>query len=76
MEVDIESKMPKEKVRWVRMTIRKVKVKMPRAKGRKETEIRKEKKVIIRERERQRCCALVESQGILLKTVGGAMFDR
>ena len=44
----IESKMPKEKVRRARMTVRKDKVKMPRARGRKEKEIRKEKKVTIR----------------------------
>ena len=44
----IESKMPKEKVRRARMAIRKAKVKMLRAKERKESEIRKEKKMITR----------------------------
>ena len=42
----IGSRMPEEKVRRVRKTARKAKVKMPRAKERKEKEIRHEKKVI------------------------------
>ena len=80
----IESKMPKEKVRRARMTIRRAKVKMPRAKERKGKEIRKEKKVITRVRakakiKKAKACqhaTLVESQDILLKTVGEARFDR
>ena len=80
----IEFKMPKEKVRKARMTIRKAKVKMLRAKERKEKEIREERKVITgskvnaktrKARVWQRV-TLVEGQDILLKTVGGTIFER
>ena len=69
----IESKMPKEKVRRARMTIKRAKVKMPRAKERKEKEIRKEKKVITRAKvkaktEWKRCGNVLHSQNILLNT--------
>ena len=76
--------MPKEKVRKARMTIRKAKVKMLRAKERKEKEIREERKVITgskvnaktrKARVWQRV-TLVEGQDILLKTVGGTIFER
>ena len=77
----IEPKMPKEKVKRVRVTIRKAKVKMLRAKRRKEKEIRKEWKVITRAKVKAKPrvwqpVTLVESQDILLKTVGGTIFDR
>ena len=55
------------------MTIRKAKVWMPRAKERKEKEIRQEKKVI---RRANVTLTLVGSQDILLGTVGGTIFDR
>ena len=51
------------------MTIRKAKVWMPRAKERKEKEIRQEKKA-------WQHATLVGSQDILLGTVGGTIFDR
>ena len=78
--------MPKEKVRRARVTNRKVKVKvkMPRAKDIEEKEIRKERKVIRRAKVKAKTkkakvwqhVTLVESQEILLKTVGGTIFDR
>ena len=57
----IESKMPREKVRRARMTIRKEKLRMPRAKDRKEKEIRKEKQVIVRvkAKARRRCGSVI-----------------
>ena len=66
------------------MTFRKAKVKMERARERKEKEIRKEKKVITRAKVKEKTgkvkvwqhVALVESHDILLKTAGGTMFDR
>ena len=80
----VESKVPKEKVRRSKMTIRKEKLKMPRAKERKEKEIRKEKKVIIRVKAKAKTrkakvwqrVTLVESQDILLQTVRETIFDR
>ena len=67
-----EPKTPKEKVRRARMTIRRAKVKMPRAKERKGKEIRKEKKVNIRVKAMAKtrkakvwqCGTLVERQDI------------
>ena len=57
---------------------------MPRAKERKEKEIRKERKVITMAKVKAMTSkakvwqhvTLVESQDILLKTVGGTIFDR
>ena len=80
----IASKMPKEKVRRARMTIRKAKVKILRAKERKEKEIRKEGTVITRAKVKAKTrkakvwqhVTLVESQDSWLKTVGGTLFDR
>ena len=80
----IESKMPKEKVKRARVIIRKANVKMLRAKERKAKEIRKERKVIARAKVKAKArkarvwqhVRLVESQDILLKTVGGTIFDR
>ena len=71
--------MPKEKVRRARMTIRKVKVKMLRAKEGKEKDTRKERKVITRAKVKAKVwqrVTLVGSQDILLKVVGGIIFDR
>ena len=50
----IEPKMPKEKARGARMTIKRAKAKTPKAKERKGREIRKERKVITRAKVRQR----------------------
>ena len=60
------------------------KVKMPRAKERRQKEIRKERKVITRAKVKAQTkkakvwqhVTLVESQDILLKIVGGTVFDR
>ena len=65
----IGPKIQEEKARRARMTIRKAKVWMPRAKERKEKEIRQEKKA-------WQHATLVGSQDILLGTVGGTIFDR
>ena len=71
--------MPKEKVRRARKTVRQAKVKMLWEKERKEKEIRKDKKAITKAKTKKarvwQHVTLVESQDILLKTVGGTMFD-
>ena len=60
-----------------KMTIRKAKVEVLRAKKRKEKEIRKERNVITRAKVKVwQHGALVEGQDILLKTVGGTISDR
>ena len=76
--------MPEERARRAKMIIKKANVKMPRAKERKEKEIRKEQNVITRAKVEAKTrkakvwqrIALVESQDILLKTFGGTIFDR
>ena len=70
----IESKMPKEKVRRARTTIRKEKVKMPRAKEGKEKEIRKEQQVIIRVKAKTRK-AKVWQRVTLVESQGGSVSD-
>ena len=76
--------MPMAGVRKARMTIRRVKVRIPKAKERKENENRKEKKAIRRAKAKAKTrkekvwqlLTRAGSQDILLETVGETVFDR